>query len=172
MPFSSSNGFTNQSGPSMFFISQVQACVVKLNSCVRVYYIYASMNWVINRHGSGLSPLRRQAITRSKAGLLSVGLLETYFSEIWIIILSFSFKKMQLKMSSAKMMAILSRVRWVNTGCFVTNTNVSQNYFRQWSATCLALSQNINQYLLITNWIRRNKFKCFSIKALYFNKML
>ena len=46
--------------------------------------------------------VRRQAITRINAGLLSTGLLGTYFSEIWIGILSFSFKKMQLKMSSAK----------------------------------------------------------------------
>ena len=36
------------------------------------------------------------------------------FSEIWIRILSFSFKKMHLKMSSATMAAILSRGRWVN----------------------------------------------------------
>ena len=47
-------------------------------------------------------PVRRKAITWINAGLLSFGLLGTYFSEIWIGILSFSFKKMQLKMSSAK----------------------------------------------------------------------
>ena len=35
------------------------------------------------------------------------------FSEIWIGIVTFSFKKMHLKMSSAKMAAILSRGRWV-----------------------------------------------------------
>ena len=38
----------------------------------------------------------------------------TSFSEIWIEILSFSYKKMHLKMSSAKMAAILSRGRRVN----------------------------------------------------------
>ena len=47
-------------------------------------------------------------------GLLSIVLLGTYLSEIWIRIISFSLKKMQLKMSSAKMVSILSRVRWVN----------------------------------------------------------
>ena len=39
--------------------------------------------------------------------------LETSFREIWIKILTFSFKKMRLKMSSDKMAAILSRGRWV-----------------------------------------------------------
>ena len=51
---------------------------------------------------NGLSPIRSQAITWTNASLLSIGLPRTYFSEIWIWILSFSFKKMQLKMSSAK----------------------------------------------------------------------
>ena len=48
--------------------------------------------------GNGLSPARRQAITWTNAGLLSIGLLGTNFSEIWIGILPFSFKKMHLKM--------------------------------------------------------------------------
>ena len=38
----------------------------------------------------------------------------TDFNEIWIRILSFSFMKLHLKMSSARMAAILSRGRWVN----------------------------------------------------------
>ena len=38
----------------------------------------------------------------------------TDFNEIWIRILSFSFMKMHMKMSSARMAAILSRGRWVN----------------------------------------------------------
>ena len=41
-------------------------------------------------------------------------LLGMNFSGIWIWILSFSFKKMHLKMSSANMAAILSKGRWVN----------------------------------------------------------
>ena len=76
-------------------------------------YIYASMNWVNIGSGNGLWSIQRQAITQANAGLLSIGLLGTYFSEIWFTFLSFSFKKMQLKMLSAKMAAIVSRVRWV-----------------------------------------------------------
>ena len=45
---------------------------------------------------------RSQASTWTNDSLLSIGLLGTNFSEIWIGILSFSFKKMHLKMSSAK----------------------------------------------------------------------
>ena len=62
--------------------------------------------------GNGLLSIQRQAITWSDAGLLSIELLGTNFSEIWIGILSFSFKKMHLKMLSAKMAASLSRERW------------------------------------------------------------
>ena len=51
---------------------------------------------------NGLSPGRRQAIICTNAGLLLIGPLGTNFSEILIEILTFSFKKMRLKVSSAK----------------------------------------------------------------------
>ena len=51
---------------------------------------------------NGLSPGRRQAIIWNNAGILSIGLLGTNFSEILIEIQIFSFKKMRLKVSSAK----------------------------------------------------------------------
>ena len=73
--------------------------------------IYASLNWVIFGSGNGLSPVQRQAISWTNTGLLSIELVGASFSGIWI--LSFSFKKMQLKRLSAKMAAILSRGRWV-----------------------------------------------------------
>ena len=47
-------------------------------------------------------------MTWTNAGLLSIGLLGTNFSEVRIGILSFSFKEMHLKLSSAKMAANLS----------------------------------------------------------------
>ena len=50
----------------------------------------------------GLSPDRRQAIIWTNAGLLLIGPLGTNFSKISIEILTFSFKKMHLKLSSAK----------------------------------------------------------------------
>ena len=51
---------------------------------------------------NGLSPGRPQAIIWTNAGILLMGSLWTNFSEILIEIPTFSFKKMRLKVSSAK----------------------------------------------------------------------
>ena len=51
---------------------------------------------------NGLSPGRHQAIIWTNARLLLIGPLGTNFSEILIAIETFSFKKMHLKISSAK----------------------------------------------------------------------
>ena len=50
----------------------------------------------------GLSPDRHQAIIWTNAAILLIGPLGTWFSEILIGILTFSFKKVRLKMSSGK----------------------------------------------------------------------
>ena len=51
---------------------------------------------------NGFSPDRRQAIIWTNAGILLIAPLGTNFSEILTRIQTFSFNKMQLKMSSAK----------------------------------------------------------------------
>ena len=51
---------------------------------------------------NGLSPGRRQAIIWTNAGILLIRPLGTNFSEISFGIHTFSFRKMQLKMSSGK----------------------------------------------------------------------
>ena len=51
---------------------------------------------------NGLSPGRRQAIIRTNAGMLLIRPLGTNFNEMLIEILTFSFMKMRLKVSSAK----------------------------------------------------------------------
>ena len=51
---------------------------------------------------NGLSPGRRQVIILTNAGILLIGSLGTNLSQILIGIQAFSFKKMHLKMSSAK----------------------------------------------------------------------
>ena len=58
--------------------------------------------WTIITSDSGLSPGRHQAIIWTNAGILLTGPLGTNFSEILIVIQTFSFKKMDLKISSAK----------------------------------------------------------------------
>ena len=62
--------------------------------CVSKQSIIASDN--------GLSPGRRQAIIGTNAGILLIRNLGTNFSEILSEILTFSFKKMCLKVSSTK----------------------------------------------------------------------
>ena len=51
---------------------------------------------------NGLSPGRHQAIIRTNAGILLLRPLGTNFSEILTEIIYYSFKKMRLKVSSAK----------------------------------------------------------------------
>ena len=51
---------------------------------------------------NGLSPVRRQAIIWTNDGMLLIRTLGTNFNEILSEIHAFSFKKMHLKMSSAK----------------------------------------------------------------------
>ena len=58
-------------------------------------------NLTIIGSDNGLSPGRRQAITWTNAGLLLITPWGTNFSEILIGILTSSFKKMRLKVSSA-----------------------------------------------------------------------
>ena len=67
----------------------------------RVTHICVGKSTIIGSD-NGLSPDRRQAIIWTNAGILLIGPLGTYFSEILTGIQTFSFKKMHLKMSSAK----------------------------------------------------------------------
>ena len=60
------------------------------------------VNYVIIGSNNGLSPSRHQAIIWFSAAILSIRPLGTNFSEISIEIHTFSFKKMRLKVSSAK----------------------------------------------------------------------
>ena len=59
-------------------------------------------NLTIIGSDNGLSPGRRQAIIWTNAGILLIWPLGTNFNDISIEIITFSFKKMRLKVSSAK----------------------------------------------------------------------
>ena len=65
-------------------------------------YIICASELTIIVSDNGLSPGRRQAIIWTNAGILLMGPWGTNFCEILIGIPTFSFKKMHLKMSSAK----------------------------------------------------------------------
>ena len=64
--------------------------------------ILASVSQASIGSDNGLSPVRRQAIIWTKAGILSIGPLGKSFSELVIRIQHFLYIKMHLKMSSAK----------------------------------------------------------------------
>ena len=59
-------------------------------------------NLTISGSDNDLSPGRRQAIIWTNARILSIGPLGTHFSEISTEIITFSFKKMYLKVPFAK----------------------------------------------------------------------
>ena len=70
---------------------------------------------------NGFSPGRRQAIIWTNAGILLIEPLGTNLSEIVIRIQAFSFKKMHLKMSSAKWRLFplglnVLRIQWKSSG--------------------------------------------------------
>ena len=102
---------------SLFKLNRLTHWGRAMHICVSKFTIIASDN--------GLSPGRRQAIIWNNAGILSIGLLGTNFSEILIKILTFSFKKMRLKVSSANWrpfclgLNVLTEVRaWINNYIF------------------------------------------------------
>ena len=69
-----------------------RVCLTDLPMC----HIYASVNWISIGSDNGLSPIW------TSAWLVSIGPLETNFSEILIKIWKVSFTKMHLKITSAK----------------------------------------------------------------------
>ena len=83
------------------FMLGLQLKHVSITHWGRVTHICVG-NLTIIGSDNGLSPGRCQAIIWTNAGILLIGPLGTNFSEIFIEIHTFSFKKMHLKMSSSK----------------------------------------------------------------------
>ena len=102
-------------------------------------------NLTIIGSDNGLSPGRRQAIIWTNAVILSLGPLGTNFSEILAEIITFSFKKMYLIVSSAK---------WRP---FCLGPNV------------LTMSGHINSGLLVTTkWVPGDRYhNCHDMWAMY-----
>ena len=102
--FNTSLFFLHRTIISMCFIDHVKKVLlafVILTRWGRVTHICVSKLTIIVSD-NGLSPGRRQAIIWTNDGILLTEPLGTKFSEILIGIQTFSFKKMRLKMSSAK----------------------------------------------------------------------
>ena len=91
----------NSFATGMWIILSLVLLRLYLTHWGRVTHICVSKVTIIGSD-NGLSPGRRQAIIWTNAGILLIGPWGTNFSEILIGIQTFSFKKIRLKMSSAK----------------------------------------------------------------------
>ena len=103
---------------------------------------------------NGLSPGRRQAILWTNYGILIIRTLETNFSEIVSKIHTFSFKKMHLKMSSAKWRLFGFGLNVLTHGDGVAHACVSKlghHWFRKWLVVFSAQSRFLDQRLIIIN---------------------
>ena len=79
---------------------------------------------------NGLSPGRRQAIIWTNAGIFLIGPLGINFSEILIEIYTFSFKKMHLKMSSAKWQPFCLDLNVLSFNGYITqDTSISESLY-------------------------------------------
>ena len=87
--------------PYRNFVPPGNGVAISLTHWGRVTQICVSKLTIIGSD-NGLSPGRRQVIIWTNDGILLIRTLGTNFSEILSEIHSFSFKKMHLKMSSAK----------------------------------------------------------------------
>ena len=94
----------------------------------RVTHICVSKLTIIGSD-NGLSPDRRQAIIWTNARLLLIGPLGTNFSEILIEILTFSFKKMRLKVSSAKRRTFCLGLNVLTHGVLTKMASILQTTF-------------------------------------------
>ena len=80
---------------------------------------------------NGLSPDQHKAIIWTNAGILLIGPFGTNFSDILIEFLTFSFKKMRLKVSSAKWRPFCLGLN-VLTGSGLRNRVFVVSYCREW----------------------------------------
>ena len=92
----------------------------------RVTHICAS-RLTIAGSDNGLSPGRRQAIIWTNAGILLIGPLGTNFSENLIEILTFSFTKMRLKVSSAKWRSFCLGLNVLNRDAELATVHYNKN---------------------------------------------
>ena len=90
----------------------------------------------------------RQAFTWTNADSLPIGPQGTNLSEIWIAIIAFSFKKMRLKKSSAKMAAVLFRGRWVDKSLAITSVK-----WINWCNMKSHICWNVKPLKIYLHWI-------------------
>ena len=122
----------------------------------RVTHICVS-NLTIIGSDNGLSPDRRQAIIWTNAGTLLIGYLGTNFSEILIEIPTFSFKKVRLKVSSAKRRSFCLGLNVLNSVSVLTNfISINQGYFTVTGTKALLWLQQVPVKQPWKIWVNRS----------------
>ena len=113
-------------------------------------------NLTIIGSDNGLSPGRRQAIIWTNAGILLSGPLGTNFSEILVEIITFSFRKMHLKVSSAKWRPCCLGLNVLKMNCVVISLNcIPSSFLAGYKKLKMdKLNEDLNPGLaLIADWI-------------------
>ena len=145
-------------GIKTYYMGDYLCCMDHLTHWGRVTHICVSKIIIIGSD-DGLSPDRRQAIIWTNAGILLIGPWGTNFSEILIGIQTFSFKKMHMKMSSAKWRPFcldLNVLRWQDLRWHEGSTRPIDNMW--WKMTWLLLKEewsNHNEILHIPRLLCR-----------------
>ena len=156
------------------FSSQRSQRVAYLGYCCELIHWGQTMHICVGNltnigSDNGLSPGRRQAIIWTNDGILSIGPLRTNISEILIAILTFSFEKMRLKVSSAKRRPFclgLNVLKWpwwcmtvvlkVAIGiCIVRNLNVPKQTYTRINLyfVCNATYSKFDYGYLVCVWV-------------------
>ena len=108
---------------------------------------------------NGISHGRHQAIIWTNAGILLIEPLGTNFSEILIEIDTFSFKKMHLKMSSAKWRPFCLGLNVLTHWGLETPNYIAELILVVIFVFYITLSHHLNQHWLIFDRPHRNKRK-------------
>ena len=126
--------------------------VLVLTHWGRVTHICVGNQTIIG-FDNGLSPGRRQAIIWTNAGLLSIGLLGTKSSEILIEIHAVLFRKMHLKLLSAKWQPFslgLNELNYLSVDIISHNRKHIRQIFTRWnSPTWIMCAYWVHSLMLI-----------------------
>ena len=128
---------------------------IRLTHWGRVTHICVSKLTIIGLD-NGLSPGRRQAIIWTNAGILLIGPLGTNFNEILIGNQTFSFKKMHMKMSSAKWRPFCLGLNVLTHLVLGFKIHWSVCLWVQLTMSLFGGNHYLNQYWVVVNWTFRN----------------
>ena len=146
--------------------------IPRLTHWGRVTHICVKKLWTIGSDND-LSPGRRQAIIWNNVGILFIWHLETNFSENQIEIITFSFKRMRLKMSSGKWRPFCLSLNAFNQA--LTTVSMSLMYFfMDWtryfvtviSDTCSVITSRPRQVDAISQTTFSNAFSSMKMLEL------